>query len=474
MVKAKSEEWMNRLDCLPAEERRYTEIEQTVDGIARFYGFEKILLSPVEAVHVFSALVRAGLLEERPPLLCRTPAGEEFFLSPSAALGALRAYFSHHMQEFPHPVKLFFRSRVFWRDRALSPEMSKFRSPTGSGIETPDEGPFAAGEEWGLVIIGEEGPVAEAEIIQVLYKTAAELGINNGQLELRLNSSACRHCQPSYRSALVGYLRRHAVRLCSKSKRDLKRSPYAILSCAEERCRQIAASAPQVLDFLCERCKKQLRSLLEFLDEARIPYFLDARLFREGSWLSEIVFDLLLGSNNTPPVEDSADSKQNSENRAGEADGKPERRVSEANLVLARGGRMVEAAEILGGKEVYAASGVLFLDAAVAAIRRRELEERTGGAEVFFVQLGELAKRKSFEILEVLREGDIAVKESLGRDSIKIQLKIAERLASRLALILGQKEALDGTIIVREVESGIQETIPQEKLVEFLKRKLKK
>ena len=66
------------------------------------------------------------------------------------------------------------------------------------------------------------------------------------------------------------------------------------------------------------------------------------------------------------------------------------------------------------------------------------------------------------------------VKESLGRDSIKIQLKIAERIGARVALVLGQKEALDGTIIVREVESGIQETVPQEKLVDFLKKKLKK
>jgi histidyl-tRNA synthetase len=126
----------------------------------------------------------------------------------------------------------------------------------------------------------------------------------------------------------------------------------------------------------------------------------------------------------------------------------------------------------VGGKELQVASGVLLLDAARDAMR--EKEGGTEETEVFFVQLGELAKRKSFEILEALREAGIEAKESLGRDSIKVQLKIVERLGARFALILGQKEALDRTIIVREVESGIQATVPQDRLIEFLKKKLKK
>jgi histidyl-tRNA synthetase len=112
-------------------------------------------------------------------------------------------------------------------------------------------------------------------------------------------------------------------------------------------------------------------------------------------------------------------------------------------------------------------------------IERFVSHKRVGGGEgrkqkIFLVQLGELAKRKSLGLLETLRVGGVEVRESLGRDSIKSQLKVAERVGARIALILGQKEALDGTIIVREVQSGIQETIPQDKLVEVLKAKLKK
>ena len=90
----------------------------------------------------------------------------------------------------------------------------------------------------------------------------------------------------------------------------------------------------------------------------------------------------------------------------------------------------------------------------------------------------EVVRQDILEVLkggiEALREGGISVQESLGRDSVKSQLKVAERVGAEIALILGQKEALDDTIIVRELRSGIQETIPQEKLIEFLKKRLKR
>lgn len=469
MAKAKIEEWMNQLDRLPARASRSAEIERAAAGIARFYGFERIVPSPLEAAAAFAPLIRSGLFDERPPVLCKTRSGEELLLSPSGALGAVRAYFSHKMQMLPHPLKLFYHSRGFWLPREAA------AAPAG--------GPIAAHDEWGLLMIGEESPIAETEIAQVCYRAAGELGISDHSIELRLNAIGCGACRGSFRTSLAGYFRRHLARLCARSKRDLKRSPARILACLDERCRGAAAGAPQVLDFLCERCKKQLRTLLEFLDEAKIPYFLDARLFREGSWYTEIVYELLLDRVKASPSAapnahsgDGRDAPDAGAARPDEADAVVNPAAGGAapgKLLLAEGGRISRAAELLGAKELPVASGVLFLDAAAAAIESKESGGR-GAAEIFFVQLGELAKRRSFEILEALREGEIEAKESLGRDSIKAQLKIAERLGIRFALILGQKEALDGTIIVREVESGIQETVPQEKLVDFLKKKLKK
>ncbi len=93
---------------------------------------------------------------------------------------------------------------------------------------------------------------------------------------------------------------------------------------------------------------------------------------------------------------------------------------------------------------------------------------------VILIQLGDLAKRRSLSLMEELRKNGISVYESLGKDSIKSQLHISTKVSAELGLIIGQKEAIDRTVMVREMDSGIQEVVPQDKLIELLRRKLKK
>jgi histidyl-tRNA synthetase len=94
--------------------------------------------------------------------------------------------------------------------------------------------------------------------------------------------------------------------------------------------------------------------------------------------------------------------------------------------------------------------------------------------KVFLVQLGNAGKKKSLKLFENLRQAGISAAESLSRDSIKAQLKIADYLKVKLALILGQQEALEGTVIIRDMATGVQEVVLQEKAVDELKKRLKK
>jgi len=84
-----------------------------------------------------------------------------------------------------------------------------------------------------------------------------------------------------------------------------------------------------------------------------------------------------------------------------------------------------------------------------------------------------LAKRKSLLLFENLRHAGIAVATSLGRDGIKGQLRMANRLRVKFTLIVGQKEALDRTVILREMDSGIQESIAMDDIAEVIKKRLK-
>ena len=144
-------------------------------------------------------------------------------------------------------------------------------------------------------------------------------------------------------------------------------------------------------------------------------------------------------------------------------------------LAVVSGGRYDGLVELVGGGRTPAVGGALGLERFLALVRERGAKvPQPERPKLFLVQLGDLARKKSFRLMEEIRRAGVSMAESLGRDSIRSQLKIADRLGVAYALIVGQKEALDGTVILREMTSGIQETIPQAKLIETMKRRLKK
>lgn len=441
MARNKSaQEFLSKLDLLPEEEASLKKIKKILNSITEFYGFTGIQPPLFDEYRPYIPFFRSKLFYERPPLICRTKSGEEILFHPSGVLSSLRMYNFYNMVERPHPVKLVYQGDGFY---VAKKDSDAFLSDVLRGGKNLV---IKRNHEFGFVIVGEDSPVAETEIIQIAWKALEKMGFGDN-LQLRLNATGCRECRPVFRSHFSIYLRSRIKKICQNCRKNFKHVPTLTLGCSEEKCCMVLANAPQILDFLCEQCKKHLRVLLEFLEELRIPYFLDPRFFRDGSWYNTFVFEIV--------DRDEKESYQKNKERT----------------IYMEGGRLSKAAELLSGRPLKAVGGSLFLNTLVSVSGLGSVPARK--AKIFFVQLGELAKKKSFGILENLRMAGLEVIGSLGHDSIKSQLKLAERENTEITLILGQKEALDGTIIVRETKSGIQETIPQAKLIEFLKARLK-
>ncbi len=433
------------LNRLPGDERLLRKIKDAGEEIAGFYGFEKVGIPTMDEARLYTPLFKAGFFGQRNPLFAKMSTGHEVVVGFPAVFSAIRAYHSPEFRGGPYPVKIRFDGRACW---------------------TPGGGVIAERDEWGLLMVGEEGPVAEAEIVYVLWK-AIEKGAGLDDCEVMVNAVGCKECRSHFRSVFMTYARGRIAKLCRSCVRDLKTNPMKILRCAEEKCRMTLHNTPQVLDYICDPCKKHLRGFLEFLDELSVPYFLDQTLFIDGAWMNEFVFEIVSRADSVSGVKRAEGSAQIQEKECTPVTG--------SRVVLAEGGRVSQAGNVLTGVPMEAASGTLWLDAIVAhAVAHGVVAREKKPPHVFVAQLGELAKRKSFAILEILRDAGFTAQESLGRDSIKSQLNVAERVGASVALIVGQKEALDGTVIVRELSSGVQETVPQEKLVEFLKKKVKK
>jgi len=89
--------------------------------------------------------------------------------------------------------------------------------------------------------------------------------------------------------------------------------------------------------------------------------------------------------------------------------------------------------------------------------------------KVYFIQLGTHAKMRSLNIIETLRNAKVPIMQSLAKDSLGSQLSTAERMKTPFAMIFGEKEAIDDTVIIRDMNTRSQDTVKIADLPKFLK-----
>ncbi len=416
-------------DILPEDQKYYEFVKQTAVKQLRFAGFKRIDLPVLE----YRSLYERGVGEETDivskemfvvPRKSRSDEKEDYVMRPEGTAGVARAYIEHGMHTWPQPVMLYYIGPFF-------------------RYEQPQEGRYREHWQIGAEILGAQRASSDVEVIRVLWNILQDLGLED--IMLYVNSLGCPNCRDNIVNALKEYFDMHKSKLCADCKRRLRKNVFRILDCKSQKCRNIIKDAPPILDNLCVYCKNHLRRLLEMLDDLGIKYDLDPSLVRGLDYYTRTVFEVAVAEDKT-------------------------RQTS-----LAGGGRYDGLVKLLGGSETPAVGFALGLDRVVEVLKRKNIEVPDyEKPEVFLAQLGESAKRKSYEILQKLQEEGIPVQATPFKDSLKAQLKTADRLKVKFTIILGQKEVNDKTVIVRDMKESVQEIIPQTDLIPFLKEKLKK
>ena len=413
-------------DTLPNVQKYWEKFFRISKELAFYYGFE-IIETPILE---FAGLFQKGIglntdVIEHEMYTLKTKGGDFLALRPELTASVVRAYIENGFANQPQPIKFFHWGPVFRH-------------------EAPQAGRYRQFHQTDFDIIGESDPVVDAQVIQLIYGTLSEVGLKG--LSIHINSIGDKTCWGKYRDELKLYYRNKVNHLCKNCKKRFKENPLKILDCKEEKCVELKASAPNSGDYLDKACHDHFKVVLEFLDELNIPYILDPYLVRGLDYYTRTVFEII-----------------------------PED-IKGSQITLASGGRYDYLVSQLGGKPAPAVGGSIGIERVVNEMRRQDVKVNSIKAKtrVFIAQLGDLAKRKSLKLFEEFRKNNIYVSESFGRDSIKAQLRVADRLGVDLALIIGQKEALDNTVILREMQPGVQEVIPLEKIINEVKKRLKK
>jgi len=410
-------------DILPEEQKYYQRIYDVVSNIADFYGFGKIDTPILEEIELFSkGIGLATDIVKKQMYSLKTRGGDLLSLRPEWTAPVVRAYIENGMQNLPQPLKLWYFGPCY---RYEKPQSNRYRQFWQFGFE----------------VFGEQNSVIDAQIIQIFYNILQDLKLKN--LIVEVNSIGDSNCRPYYKKLLTNYFRSRESSLCISCKRRLKENVLRILDCKEEKCQPIKAEAPQILDHLCDECHSFFKEVLEFLDEIEIPYNLNPYLVRGLDYYTKTVFEIFAEGNN--------------------------------DNALAGGGRYDKLVKLLGGKETPACGAAAGIERIISLMKSQEVkfpkEQKT---QIFLAQLGSLAKRKSLKLLGDFRKARIMVAESFGRDSLKAQLNRADKIKARYTLIIGQKEALEGVIIIRDMSNGKQEIVKIDKVVGEMRKKLRK
>jgi histidyl-tRNA synthetase len=412
-------------DVLPSDAPYWEKIEDVVHSLASAYGFSRIEPPVLEFADLYNKTSgEESDVVQKEMYTLKTKGGDFLALRPEYTPGISRAYMQHGLSRLGSPQKLFAMGPIFRHER---PQLGRARQFTQIDFET---------------LGGVNDPIYDAEIIALFWDLLNELKIK-GSL-VKINSIGCRICRPIYKKQLTSYYKNHESELCEDCVRRLKANPLKLLDCKEPECVALKDKAPNFLDKLCVMCSAHFKSVLEYLDEVNIPYELDHHLVRGLDYYSRTVFEMYAEGN-------------------------------EAQIgALPAGGRYDYLMETIGGHLTPAVGGACGVERLIAVMRAKEIAiSGKSGKRVFLAHAGDQAKKKAFAILKDLRGRGFLVAESLSKESLAAQLKVADREGIALALILGQKEIYENTIIVRDLTNGLQEAVPLEKLVEEIKKRQK-
>lgn len=421
-------------DILPVNYGYYDFILHQAQKILSFYGFQRIETPILEKAELYQKGVGAhtDIVEREMYILKTKEKGELLALRPEYTAGVVRAYIENGMTNWKQPVKLYSFGPIFRHEK---PQQGRYRQFYQLNIED----------------IGSQDALTDAEIILITKELLKSWGFKSSSLSLRLNSIGCPTCRKEYLKILKRYYRHHSSELSALDKKRLLTNPLRILDSKDASAQALKEDAPSILDYLCSDCKNHFKKLLELLDVLNISYTLDKTLVRGLDYYSRTVFEF--------SFHDDADETKNKKTEP---------------LAVAGGGRYDYLVERLGGTSTPAIGVAFGVERIVDHLKKIDKDIKISLPEAFLVQIGDTAQKRALSLLEEFRKKGVKIAESLGKSSLRAQLKDADRLKVRYTLILGQKEVLDGMIILRDMKSGIQELLPLTNIVELIKKRLSK
>lgn len=409
-------------DMLPDDHEYFTFIKKVIRHRSRQNGFRRISVPVLEQVELFDRSVgEASDIGEKELYKFIDRGNRSIALRPEITAGICRSYIENGMKDWPQPVNLYEISNAFRYDK-------------------PQKGRYREFWQWDVESIGEKDPALDVDMIRLAWNVLSDLGLSD-DLIIYINSLGTPENRKQYIEDLTNFLASKERNLCEDCKRRMTTNPLRVLDCKDEDCQIIAGLAPKMFETFDEATKLYFEKVKEYLDEIEIPYEIDPTLVRGLDYYTDTIFEISIKSKEG--------KRQNS---------------------IGGGGRYDKLIELLGGEPTPGIGFGIGMDRVIELMKDKGYTvPHKDDIQVFIVQLGDQAKKKCFKLIDTLRDLGIKTRYSVGTDSLKAQLRMADRLDAKYALIIGQIEARDNIIIIRDMVDAKQQTVPFDSVAQTMK-----
>ena len=405
-------------DILPSEVYKWQFVENRMLDTARTFGFEEIRIPVFEHTEVFKRSVGDTTdVVQKEMYTFDDKGGRSITLRPELTAGVIRSCIEKGLVNGALPLKVCYIGGCY-------------------RYEKPQAGRLREFHQFGVECIGAAAPNADAEVIALARQVLDSIGIE--KISLEINSIGCPECRKNYSEALKNYFKANINTLCDTCKDRLDRNPMRILDCKSPICKELAAKAPVVLDYLCEDCENHFTEVKKHLDAAGIEYTVNPHIVRGLDYYTRTVFEFVSGDIG-------------------------------AQSTVCGGGRYDGLIAQMGGQPTASLGFAMGIERLMMVLDSQNTElPKLSGCDLYIAQMGENASLKATALCNDLRVDGFKVQTDICGKGLKAQMKFADKIGATFTMVLGDDELNNNKAKIKNMSTGEQTEISLNNLSEEL------
>ncbi|WP_343004487.1 histidine--tRNA ligase [Intestinibacter bartlettii] len=410
-------------DITPKDVYKWHYVEKKFREICALYGYEEIRTPIFEHTEVFARSVGDTTDVVQKEMYSFTDRGDrQLSLKPEGTAGVIRSFIENKMYADTQPTKLYYITPCFRYERPQAGRQRQFH-------------------QFGIEVLGSDGPSVDAEVISLAVQFFNEMGLKN--LSVNINSVGCPKCREEYNRKLKEYLDKKVDVLCETCLERKDKNPMRVIDCKNPHCKENLQDIPFMIDHLCDDCKEHFEKLQTYLKEMDINYVVDKTIVRGLDYYKKTAFEIIsndIGSQST----------------------------------VCGGGRYDGLVEMLGGPKGISGIGFgLGVERLLLTLENNNIEiENPKSTDIYIATIGDAAKTKSFKLIKDLRSNHISADNDHLDKSLKAQFKYSDKLNAKYTVVIGDDELANDTATLKNMKTSEQTTIKLSELVDELKKRL--